>query len=532
MMKQLIALILVLCLTLSGCDMVDFGGYFSMIGDYLVGFNGTHFRNMVYTRPDMTALNQALLDAVDGLDTEAVDDAMDDIYDFYGAYWDFYTAYSLSYIHYSGDLTDTYWEAEYTYCVNHSTEVDAAIDELFYAIADSPLREELEGEDYFGADFFDDYEGESIWDETFTALMEEESYLINRYYTLSEELMDAPDHYAVCADMETLFVELVKLRQEIASYLGYESYVDFAYEFYYDRDYTPAQAKPYLAEIQQELVPLYRQQNRADSYNLGRKSCTEEEMFAYVQQVVSDMGGTVEEAFYSLDNRGLYDIAYSDKKYNSSYEIYLYNYDCPFIFVNPKGNQWDKLTFAHEFGHFANDYASYGSSSCIDVAEFFSQGFEYLSLFYGSQNKTLTEMKLADSLALTVEQSAYAAFEHQVYDLPAEELTEDRVRGLYEEVCTAYGFDSWGFDSRDFVTINHFFTNPLYVISYVVSNDIAFQLYQLEKDQHGEGLRLYETHLDAGGEYFLEFVAEVGLENPFTPGRIATVRETLEEILK
>ena len=530
-MKRLIALILVLCLTLTGCDLVDFEGYFSMLGDFLGSINGTHFRDMEYTRPDMTALNQALLDACADLDTKTLDETLDGIYAFYDEYWSFYTAYSLSYIHYSRDLTDTYWETEYTYCIDHSTEVDAGIDELFYALAASPLREELEGEDYFGAGFFDDYEGESIWDDTFTALMDEESYLINRYYTLSEELMDTSDYYAVCAEMETLFVELVKLRQEIAAYLGYESYVDFAYEFHYARDYTPAQAEPFLAEIQQELAPLYRKL-MADSYNAGQKSCSEEDMFSYVRQVVADMGGTVEAAFHKLDSCGLYDIAYSEKKYDSSYETYLYNYSCPFVFVNPQGNQWDKLTFAHEFGHFANDYASYGSSACIDVAEFFSQGFEYLSLCYGSQNKTLTEMKLADCLCLTVEQSAYAAFEHQVYDLSTEELTADRIRGLYEEICTAYGFDSWGFDSRDFVTINHFFTNPLYIISYVVSNDIAFQLYQLEQAQSGEGLKLYEDHLDASGEYFLEFVEETGLENPFTPGRVATIRDSLEEILK
>lgn len=530
-MKRFITLILVLCLTLTGCELVDFEGYFSMLGQYLGGHGVTHFRDMEYSRPDITALNQALLDACEDVNSGSLDQAMDGIYDFYEEYWDFYTAYALSYIHYSADLTDNYWKEEYGYCINHSTEVDAAIDELFYTIADSALREELEGEDYFGADFFADYEGDSIWDETFTSLMAEESELINRYYILSEKLMDASDYYAVCAEMETLFVELVKQRQKIADYLGYDSYVAFAYEYYYDRDYTPEQVEPYLQEIQQELAPLYRQQNRSAVHGLGDKHCTEEEMRAYVRQAASTMGGTVAEAFQAMEKAGLSDLTYSEKKYNSSYETYLYNYDVPFVFVNPQGNQWDKLTFAHEFGHFANDYASFRAGSCIDVAEFFSQGFEYLSLCYGSGNKTLTEMKLVDCLMLTVEQSAYAAFEHQVYGLPEEALTEDGIRTLYGDICTAYGFDSWGFDSRNFVNINHFFTNPLYIISYVVSNDAAFQLYQMEQAESGEGLALYETHLDTNISYFLEFVEETGLESPFAPGRAATIRESLEEIL-
>ena len=39
--------------------------------------------------------------------------------------------------------------------------VDAALDQLYYLLADSIHREALEGEDYFGEGFFDDYEGDS-----------------------------------------------------------------------------------------------------------------------------------------------------------------------------------------------------------------------------------------------------------------------------------------------------------------------------------------------------------------------------------
>jgi oligoendopeptidase F len=254
-------------------------------------------------------------------------------------------------------------------------------------------------------------------------------------------------------------------------------------------------------------------------------------MLTFVRHAVREMGGTPAQAFQVMEEAGVYDITYSEKKYNASFEIYIYNYDVPFVFVNPQGNQWDKLTLAHEFGHFANDYACGGSNACVDVAEFFSQGMEYLSLSYGNPNKTLVQMKMADSLLLTVEQAAYAAFEHQVYDLPEEDLNEQAVRDLFEQVCNDYGFDSWGFESSSYVTIPHFFTHPLYVISYVVSNDAAFQLYQLEQTQPGEGLKLYEEQLAAEGAYFLEFLKEAGLESPFTPGRIATIRKTLEEIL-
>ena len=199
--------------------------------------------------------------------------------------------------------------------------------------------------------------------------------------------------------------------------------------------------------------------------------------------------------------------------------------------MNPEQTQWDKLTFAHEFGHFANDYLCEGSAASIDVAEFFSQGMEYLTLCVSENTQTLTKMKMLDSLCIYVEQSAYAAFEHRVYTMPIEDVTAENIRKVFEEVAADYGFDTWGFDSRDYVTITHFYTNPLYTISYVVSNDAAFQLYQMEQDESGSGLKLYKNNLNCGDVPFLTFIEDAGLTSPFTPGRAASIRETMEEIL-
>ena len=79
--------------------------------------------------------------------------------------------------------------------------------------------------------------------------------------------------------------------------------------------------------------------------------------------------------------------------------------------------------------------------------------------------------------------------------------------------------------------IGHFYTDPLYIISYVVSNDAAFQLYQMEKEEPGTGLALFEQELATEQTYFLSFVEEAGLESPFAPGRVEKVRQLLESVL-
>ena len=140
-------------------------------------------------------------------------------------------------------------------------------------------------------------------------------------------------------------------------------------------------------------------------------------------------------------------------------------------------------------------------------------------------------MKMADGLRIYVEQAAYALFEHLVYDLEGEALTVENVYALYKEIGTRFGFDVWGWDCRDFVVIGHFFTDPMYIVSYVMSNDAALQLYQMEQKEAGAGVALYKEELDTEQTYFLSFIQEAGLENPFAAGRVKEIKATLEKVL-
>lgn len=499
--------------------------------------NYTAFSAMEYTRPDMDELESLLNAACQAAEDGDLDLTLDSIYAFYDGYDWFYTNYSLADIHYSADLTDTYWEEEYNFCMENYPQVDAALEELFYSLAASPLRETLEQEQYFGAGYFDYYDGENLWDEGFTALLEQEAQLQSRYYELSALGVDYADYgeefYQACGnDMVDLLVELIALRQEIAAYWGYDSYVDFATDYYYYRDYSSDQTGAYLEEIKTELVPLYTQLYEDPDWWVANNYTTERRTYAYVSEMAANMGGTIQEAFQLMDKAGLYDITYSENKYASSFEVYLDMYYEPFVFMCPEGADYDKLVFAHEFGHFCNDYAAGGCYAGVDVLEIFSQSMEYLSLCYTEEGNSLTRLKLWDSLSLFVEQAAFASFEMQMYELEGEALTAENLRALYDRVAREYGFESVGYDDREFVIINHYYTSPMYIISYIVSNDTAMQLYQMELAEPGAGLACYEENLDTEAYYFLEFLEEAGLESPFAPGRIEAIRKTLEEGLK
>ena len=200
------------------------------------------------------------------------------------------------------------------------------------------------------------------------------------------------------------------------------------------------------------------------------------------------------------------------------------SYDQPFIFMNPAQNDSDKLTFAHEFGHYMTDFYTWGSSAGTDVLEVQSQAMEYLSLIYAEADQELVDYKMATSLCLYVEQSAYALFEQRMYDLKGLKLSAENLQALYEDIGTEFGFDSWGWDSRDFVTIPHFYSSPMYIISYVVSNDLALQIYQQELEKSGAGLDTYEQ-IPSSSEWYIMSLAEThDLKNPLTIGRVQSVR--------
>ena len=527
-----IALVLAFAILFTGCSGMSFADLMNEINAQMV----TPFSQMEYTRPDMDKMEAALTDCCSAAETEDdKDKLMEKVWTFYNMYNTFYTQYNLASIYYFRNMTDIKWEKEYNFCLQNAGSAEAMLEEMFYTLADCPLKDELEADPAFGEGFFDAYTGESTWDDVFLSMIEQEAALEEKYYDLCAQAQDVPyysdtyfETYGV--KMAQVFVDLVALRQQIADYAGYEDYPSFAYDFYHYRDYTPQQTESYLKEICAELVPLYKEVESAGAHTLESYP-SEKELLAYAKTCSKAMGGTIQDAFELMVDKGLYDITYSDKKYDGSFEVYLTDYYAPFVFVSPSASIRDKLTLIHEFGHFCNDYASGGSAVSVDVAEVFSQGLEYLSLCYGDSDEALEELKMLDGLRIYVEQAAYAYFEHLVYDLEGEELTVENVQALYEQVGTEFGFTSWGWDSRDFVIIGHFFTEPMYIISYVVSNDAALQLYQMEQENKGAGLALYEKELTTQESCFLAFLEEAQLESPFTAGRLKRVKETFEQVL-
>ncbi len=521
------------------------------------------FDEIQYERPDAQAIIdgfhevQELVESASG----SLRDILDAFDSFYEDYRYFYTLGNYAYIRYTLDLNDSFYDEENTWCEEQSPLIEQAMEECFIAMGKSELRTELE-EEYFGEGFFAYYDENQVYsNDRVVELMQRESALETEYMALQneitipwegeevlfDELISSPslgysdymkayeryyDKYNPKATK--IFVELIKIRKEIAAELGYESYAHYAYKLDYERDYSPEQVAQYTDDIANYLSPYYY----TAVYSTYSRSLDSETLMETLKDVAYSFGGEIATAYDYMMAYQLYDISVSSSKMPGSYVTYLDSYGMPYMYISPDGDSDDLLTASHEFGHFVDSYVNCGGASSIDCAEIFSQGLEFLSLdrfgLNTSQAEDLTLSKLCDCLLVFLAQGCYAEFEQKVYALPDEELTAENINALFWECNQKFGMGLPGMEdilAPGWIDIQHFFIAPCYVISYCVSNDAALQIYQNELDG-GNGTELYRTLLSLSTDNtLLAMLEEAGMDSPFDPGRMEELAEFFDENL-
>lgn len=521
------------------------------------------FGDIVYERPDAQALCSGFRRvqklAERGAGSAAILQAY---YPVERDYIYFNTMEEYAYIRYTLDLNDPYFAEEYSWLEEQAPLVEQAQELCILAMAASPACAELERL-YFGEGFFSEGEVEAIYtNDRVVELLQREAELEIEYMAMRsdmtveldgeerfvEELLSDPESfdpvtvYTLYYDKYTpmaaeLYAELIGVRRQIAEELGYESYADFAYSYYYYRDYTPEQAAQYTAEIAQEMALLYDLAVR----NTGGMSASysPERTMESLAQTAAYLGGEFAAAYDYMMAYGLYDISASGSKMPGSYVTYLSSYEMPFLYVSPTGSASDYLTATHEFGHFVDDYVNYNTTFAIDCAEIFSQGLEFLSLSSPALNpveqRRMAKAKVSDAVDVFLQQACYAEFERRAYELPVQELTAEKLNALMVECMKEFGVFYYSMEAYlapSWMDVHHFFIAPFYVISYCVSNDAALQIYQRELE-NGGGLALYRELLAISPDNsILALLDEAGMQSPFAEGHVSALADFLLAQLK
>lgn len=511
------------------------------------------YSEMEYVRPDVEKI-QTMAQELCQLGETGTD--AEEIYEKYIAFDDacqwFDTMYTLADIRYAIDLSDTFYEEEYNYLVEQSADIYSTWDEVCAALAANPLVDELESEDYLGDGYFDaykapegsgdDWEYESAWGEAYTELYNQEQNLLAEYYSAQESLSELqysdPEDYETAKEkMGPILVSLIQVRQEIAAELGYDSYEDYVMTEVYNRRSTSEDVERHGELICKYLVPLNEKSNMSSFWSTNvQMSSDPEDCLSYVESAAKNMGGVVAEAFKEMERRELYDVSASATKAEGSFEIFLNKYNAPFIVVNLTGDESDRLTTAHEFGHFANDFASGVTNASSDVCEILSQAMEYLSLRYNTSlepevRENLEKISMLYSLSGFVDQMANQVFEHRIYQLTGDELTVDNICKIYSEVSVEFGYEDVGYHPAGWVTVPHYFQWPFYSYGYVVSNDAAMQIFAMERENEGTGLDVYTRLLSENEAMPIEdYMEKYHMADPLDENHVKELAEMIEEI--
>lgn len=552
--KRLAALLLALAMLVSlcGCDIYDvydiYDAFFAeddKSAAELISKTGNggrdnivSFDEMEYKRPDIDALKAKAQDVEDLLGNFfKVKDVIVELDKFVDLYNNFYTMMNLACVRYDMDTRDEFYFEEYSYCTEAAGDVEYLTDELLLDCSNSSMCDYLD-KHFFGGLLEEQY---SVTDGTgytpsdeLAELERKEAELENDYSELYAKYSGAFDNGKFKKPNEEIariYIELIKLRHDIAEQRNMKSYEELAY-LDNGRDYTAADLDEYIKAIKQCIVPLYKKADSKKMYDRSLVSAmSPKTALSTVTGTVEGLNKDIDEALGYMLKYKLYDTGMSDNKYNQSYVLYLNDYDSPFLFCSPSGYSDTVLTIVHEFGHYVDGYLNYGLNDSIDTSEVFSQGMEYLLLCNMDDAGQLTRYKMLDELELYAYQACLNEFEHQAYALDEKELTVETLNSLYSELLKEYGLTD-DYKGLDWISVTHLFTSPFYVISYCVSDSAAFELYNMELKESGSGLEMYMKLLEESTSYdFLDLLEECGMSSAISADTVKEIAATLADKL-
>ena len=446
------------------------------------------------------------------------------------------------------NTTDSFYQTEYHYFMENGTILWNKETALMRALAASPCRSALERlYDGFYFDYYNQYDSDA--DTGYLELQQQEAKLLEQHHALtsapsvryagetkllnewqeSDSIEVRDGAYSAYIEqyhdeLGTLYLDLVRVRQQLAVASGYENYLDYIYDSF-GRDYTPEDAKGFLSAVQSNLVPvanaLYEQN---PNFRLGYSDALDEDPIALLSTAAEHMGGTIWDACRFLTAYKLYDLTPTPEKRDSSYVTYLSEYETPIIFINPLKHPDVYGTITHEFGHFVDCFVHYGMYDDTETTETFSQTMVYLAL----ANAELPEDEKAEALRMSlaellleriIERCTYADFELQVYAEDPKTLTLEKLDAIYEQCCLDNGHRVPYADAirpMSWVRDLYFFDHPGYVISYPLSAVASLQICQQEAETPGAGVAAFRRLLDYanGWHSFQRALRLAALKNP------------------
>jgi len=371
--------------------------------------------------------------------------------------------------------------------------------------------------------------------------------------------------------LDSIYSEMVALRDRTARNSGFDSYRDYIFVKKDRFDYSPADCEEFHKGVEEAIVPLSREIDRARAERMGLEVLRPWDLqvdpdgrdalrpFDGVPALVSGAGKLIamvdtelSSYFERMADLQLLDLDSRKGKAPGGYQEELAEVRLPLIFMNAVGKDDDVKTLLHECGHSFHTFLmnkarlpffNAGTNLPSEFAEVASMSMEiitgghYEGVFYNKEDSKRSNWKEAvDNVKLFTWVATIDAFQHWVYTHPAH-TTEERANAwvaTFNRFCGLESYEGLG-SSRAYRWQRqlHLFESPFYYIEYGIALTGALGVWSRYRKNPRDAIEAYKSALSLGcASHVPELFEAAGVEWDFGPGALRRVAGELRSAVR
>lgn len=554
------------------------------------------FHQYTYERPDFDVIEkkfEAALEkfsSADSADEQNV--IMREINDIRN---DLGTMFNLVYVRHSIDTNDEFYKEEQDAMDELAPQVDGLVTKYYEALVNSKFRTELE--EKWGHQLFALADVQlKVFSPEVVPLLQKENKLSTEYTKLlasakimfegeertlaqMEPFMQSTDRdmrkkasearFGFLAsheeELDRIYDELVKVRDQIAKTLGFKNFVELAYYRMQRTDYNAEMVANFREQVKEYIVPLATKLKERQKERIGVESLKyydenldflsgnptpkgkPEWIIENGQKMYDELSMETGEFFTFMRENDLMDLVAKKGKAGGGYCTFIENYKAPFIFSNFNGTSGDIDVLTHEAGHAFQVF----SSRNFDIPEYYWPTYEaceihsmsmefftwpWMELFFKEDTDKYKFSHLSSGLLFLPYGVSVDEFQHWVYENPS--ATPQERKSAWREIEKKYMphkdydgneyLENGGFWQRQ----GHIYNSPFYYIDYTLAQICAFQFWKRSRENHADAWKDYVSLCKLGGSMpFTELVKEANLISPFEDGCVQSVVGEIENWL-
>jgi M3 family oligoendopeptidase len=508
------------------------------------------------------------------------------------------TMFTIAYIRNTLNTTDEFYEKEIELINERIATATVATTELGKALAGCKFRDEITEE--YGAEylvieqrFIDQFKEELV------PFMQQESKLTTRYQKLMataqiefdgkslnlygiQKYFEHPDrtvrkaafqaysdfYYKNEEEMEEIFAQLVKVRNEMGCALGYDNFIPLGYLQQGRSDYGQEEVAAFREQVRKEIVPLCEKLYEAQANRIGvDQIMVYDEKFIYpdgnaepigdedylvleAQKMYHAMSAETGEFIDFMIEHDLMDLKNKPNKAATGYMTSLPDYEAPYVFSCFNHTIYDMQVLSHELGHAFAGYEAMRTQKTsqylnisTDIAEIHSMAMEqfaypYAEQFFGEDADKFRFAHLQEAITFVPFGVAVDEFQHIIYANPGltpKERTYEWHK-LEEKYMPWRNYENDEFMERGGFWYHklHIFLYPFYYINYTLTTMGAMEFKKRYSENKEQAWKDYLALCKAGSSTnYLNLLKLANLSVPFEEGSVAkAISYAKEELLR